>query len=268
MRERSRILFGMDNVIDLTSYDLIVINTSGGKDSSALMANVIERAEAQGVRDRVVLVHAVLAEEWGGTLELVERHAAQYDLPLYLAHANRSLLAAVEKRGMWPSRNARYCTSDHKRGPIEVVIRRLSKERGAKRVLNCLGIRSAESPARAKKKPFETNKRITIAARQVDTWYPIFDWSVKDVWAAIAKASIEIHPAYKLGMPRLSCMFCVFAPKAALMLAGRENPVLLQQYVDLEKKIGHSFTKNLSIAAVQAAIQNNEPAGAISTWEM
>lgn len=69
-------------------------------------------------------------------------------------------------------------------------------------------------------------------------------------------------------MPRLSCVFCVFAPKPALMLAGKHNPELLQQYVDLEREIDHKFTQNLSLVEIMEALQRGEDPGEIKTWEM
>ena len=33
----------------------------------------------------------------------------------------------------------------------------------------------------------------------------------------------------ELGMPRLSCALCIFAPKEALLLAGYHNPALLAE---------------------------------------
>ena len=52
---------------------------------------------------------------------------------------------------------------------------------------------------------------------------------------------MDYHHAYDLGMPRLSCVFCIFAPESALLVAGKHNPDLLKQYVAVEEKIGHSF---------------------------
>ena len=39
-----------------------------------------------------------------------------------------------------------------------------------------------------------------------------FTWKVEDVWARIKASGVEHHKAYDLGMSRLSCCFCVFAP--------------------------------------------------------
>jgi hypothetical protein len=69
-------------------------------------------------------------------------------------------------------------------------------------------------------------------------------------------------------MPRLSCVFCIFAPPAALMTAGRHNPELLAEYVQAETQMGHTFRKDFPIAKVQTAIANGEDWGRASAWTM
>lgn len=244
---------------NITWYDVILVNSSAGKDSQAMLDYVVGLADAAGVRDRVVVVHADLGRvEWTGTRALAETQARHYGARFEsVARPQGDLLAHVEKRGMWPSNKQRYCTSDHKRGQIATVITRLVAERKQThtRVLNCLGIRSEESAARAKKTPFTRDQRLTNSRRTVDTWYPIFDWTVDQVWSRIRTSGVPHHYAYDLGMPRLSCVFCVFAPTSALILAGTHNPDLLDQYVAVEQRIGHTFKHTLSLSAVRDAVR-------------
>ncbi len=42
----------------------------------------------------------------------------------------------------------------------------------------------------------------------------------------------------------MSCAFCVFASRDALMIAGHHNPELLAEYVAVEREIGWSFKRN------------------------
>ena len=77
-----------------------------------------------------------------------------------------------------------------------------------------------------------------------------------------------VHPSYRLGMPRLSCVFCIFAPKAALVLAAKHNPELMAEYVRVEQKIGHTFRPELSLAAVQAEAQAAQAAEPVADWAM
>ena len=137
------------------------------------------------------------------------------------------------------------------------------------RILNCMGLRAQESPARAKKVAVEENTRMSNNSRTVITWLPLLAWTEEQVWERIRQSGVRHHYAYDLGMPRLSCCFCIFAPKAALILAGRANPELLEQYVQVEKRIGHTFRKDLALAEIQEAILAGEQAGAMDgKWNM
>lgn len=251
----------------LASYDVILVNSSAGKDSQAMLDYVIELADAAGVRDRVVVVHCDLGEvEWHGTRELAEEHAAHYGVRFEIVRRGQGLLDQVAARGMWPDNKNRYCTSDHKRDQVAPLMTRLARElREAGlarpvRILNCQGIRAEESPEREKKTPFQVDRRATNGRKHVDLWYPIFAWSLATVWARCLQAGTRHHYAYDLGMSRLSCCFCIFAPKHALELAGRHNPALLDRYVAVEAAIGHTFRKDLTLASVRAAVRAGAPA--------
>ena len=63
----------MNSIFDLRSYDWIVINSSAGKDSQAMLDYVTHLARIAGVEDRIIVVHADLGRvEWKGTKELFE----------------------------------------------------------------------------------------------------------------------------------------------------------------------------------------------------
>lgn len=261
----------------LRDFDLILVNTSGGKDSQVSLDVVARQAEAEGVLDRVHAVHADLGRcEWAGTRELAEEQAAHYGIPFHvMKRPQGDLLEHVEARGKWPSSTARYCTSDHKRGQCAKVVTRLVKEwAGGRRcqVLNVFGFRAEESSARAKRQVVEENKRLTNSKRQVIDWLPIHEWTETQVWNHIRQTGVRHHAAYDHGMPRLSCVFCVFAPRAALLIAGKHNPDLLAEYCRVEEKIDHTFRKDFSIREIRDALAGGE-AGEISAddaagWNM
>lgn len=306
------------------SYDWIVVSSSAGKDSQAMLDYVCELSAAAGVLDRVVVVHCDLGRvEWKGTRELAQQQAERYGVRFVavwrrqgdllqhieemgffprpmtryctadhkrgqifraftqLASESRDgdLLQQVEARGMWPSPRQRYCTSDQKRAQVHRLFTALATHAhstGAAnvydrpvRILSCQGMRAEESPARAKRPPFQRDERASNGRRVVDNWLPIHDWKVGEVWARIraGKTADQVHPAYALGMPRLSCVFCIFAPKAALVLAGKHNPELLDEYVRVETKIGHRFRLELSLAEVREAVRAGE-AAPVADWKM
>ncbi len=243
--------------MNLNDYDLIMINSSAGKDSLTTLDYISRMADEQNFnRERIIVVHANLGRaEWKGTLELAEHQATCYGLRFEWISRKQGLLEQIVQRGKWPSSSCRYCTSDHKRDQISKVItkevRKLKLGRPVK-VLNVMGIRAQESPARAKKNPFSVNKRLTGkgTVKQVWDWFPIFDWHVDQVWESIRTAGVKHHWAYDIGMKRLSCVFCIFAPKKALEIAAEYNSELLDEYKEMERKMNHSFREDFSIAEV------------------
>lgn len=70
-------------------------------------------------------------------------------------------------------------------------------------------------------------------------------------------------------MPRLSCCFCIFAPKSALMIAAKANPELFEEYVKLEETMQHKFRMELSMVDVKKALESGEKPGSMTgNWNM
>jgi len=257
--------------LDLTTYDHIVINTSAGKDSQAMMDVVVKMAREQGVADRLVAVHCDLGRaEWQGTGDLAAEHAAHYNLRFEKVSRPQGDLvtqisqrrAALDKKGTpeapaWPSSAARYCTSDQKTGQVKKLHTRLADETRATgathtpRILDCLGLRAEESSERAKKNVHEHSKPKSSGRKHVDTWNPILAWLEGDVWAAIKAAGTRHHGAYDQGMRRLSCVFCVFGSKQDLLIAGRSNRDLLDTYIALEDSGAGTFQATRSLHEIR-----------------
>lgn len=275
--------------VDLTSYDYILINTSAGKDSLAMLDWLVERCDAVGVeRSRIVAVHADLGRvEWEGTRELAERQVRRYDAigdPIRFEVVRRErgdLLDQVVARHeslrargdtttpAWPSSTARYCTSDQKTSQVAKLLTRLVAELALDRpvrIPNCLGIRAAESPARAKKSALSLDSA-SNGKREVTRWLPIHDWTDAQVWDRLRSRELEVHPAYAAGMPRLSCCFCVLSSKPALVRAAQLNPELAQEYLAVERTVGHTFRQDLSIAEiVEEAARTPVGCGGVASW--
>lgn len=269
---------------DLTVFDWIEVSSSGGKDSHAMKAHVAELARAAGVLDRVVVVHADLGRvEWPGTPELVEAQARHLGLRfMKVKREQGDLLSQVEQLGKWPMPTQRYCTAMHKRGQILRALTALASETRAAlrgtaeanrpvRILNCVGLRAEESPGRARRPELVRDPRSSGKGTRkiVDVWLPIQNWTEAEVWAACRASGAPIHPAYDAGLPRASCVFCIFAPEAALQIAGLAHPELLAEYVRVEEKIGHTFKRHLPIAKVAADLAAGvRPTGHVQSWCM
>jgi 3'-phosphoadenosine 5'-phosphosulfate sulfotransferase (PAPS reductase)/FAD synthetase len=69
--------------MDLSAHHVVLINTSAGKDSLAMLDHVYSLALAQGATGRLQAVHCDLGRmEWAGTRELAEKQCARYGVPL------------------------------------------------------------------------------------------------------------------------------------------------------------------------------------------
>ena len=221
---------------------LIAISSSGGKDSQAmtiLLSRIVPR-------EQLLVVHAPLGEvEWQGTIAHVE-NTMPPGVSLILARvaSGKSLLERVEERGKWPDSARRWCTSYFKVTPIERELRRFLKAnpRFAGRLVSAMGLRRDESAARAKRVPWKRNDRNSRAGRQWFDWLPVFDLSADDVFRVIRDAGQAPHPAYGMGMSRLSCVFCIMASRTDLRTAAQLQPALYRRYVAIERRIGHTLS--------------------------
>jgi hypothetical protein len=194
------------------------------------------------------------------------------------ARPQGDLLEHVERLGKWPTPSTRYCTSDHKRGQIIKALTALAREAraagvvsdaGVVRVLNCVGLRAEESPGRRRRPALSRDRRASTKRRYVDVWLPIQDWGVERVWEACRASGAPVHPAYAAGLPRASCVLCIYAPEAALQVAGRLHPELLAEYAEVERRIGHTFKRRLPIAKVAADVAAGAaPSGPVASWCM
>lgn len=231
----------------IASGAVFFINDSGRKDSQAmriLLRDVVPTAQR-------VVIHASLGEvEWPGALEHAQAGAERDGSPFIVAKAVKTFFEMVEHRyavrpgpnsSCWPSADNRQCTSDLKRGPIEREVRRWLKARGVFKAVTCMGIRSQESPARAKLRPLERNARQSIAGREWWNWLPIHDLTKEQVFGVIRGAGEHPHPAYAAGNDRLSCMFCIMGSKNDLRNAAIANPDLYRRYVEIERRTGYTM---------------------------
>lgn len=256
------------------SADLLIIQTSGGKDSIVAMHRTVAAAKAAGCLHKVRVMHCDLGQaEWPGVRQLARRQAEHYGLPFIVVTPGRGFLGMVEDRQQWPDAQRRLCTSKLKRDPTGPVITAWVDELGLDRqaiVLNVMGVRGAESASRALKARLALDARNTSANRLVLTWNIIHELSELEVWQEIASNCLEYHPIYDTGLPRLSCVYCVLAGPNWLILATRVcfalELSLPETYAALERRIGHSFKQDFTLNAIIAAARMLDALDGPITW--
>ena len=245
---------------------LFVVSHSGGKDSQALALFI----EANVPAGQIVYVHATLGRyEWAGVIEHIEgtiNGTVELAQAIDKTGADKDFGTLVLSRSMFPSPTTRNCTSDLKRGPIAKVIRRIAKTRGLSLIVECTGVRALESDTRRRStvQCFTFDARNSKAGREWYSLAPIADWTIEQVWAAIADAGQEPHAVYAMGMSRLSCCFCIMGSKADQKLAAELRPELYAELVALEQHVGHTMSMTrepletvTGIAADQVAVRRH-----------
>lgn len=114
--------------------------------------------------------------------------------------------------GRFPGTKTRFCTDETKLIPM-MHRKRPLLDAGVP-VIDWIGERADESPARAKKPPIQST-RYTSGARQV-LYRPIFRWSAADAFAISARHGLRHNPLYTMGMSRVGCSTCIMVRKHEL----------------------------------------------------
>lgn len=233
----------------------LVINMSGGKDSSWMLAELCRKypnAKKYVVYADTGFEHVkpVSAEEWSRQI------AARFGLPLYVVrNKNKTYLQMVERRKMFPSPQYRQCTSDLKRDPINTWIRQSIKNGliSERFVVNCTGIRADESVSRSKQKPLSRNRRLSTAGRRVWNWMPIFRATLAEVLEGLRDREIPLHPVYVYAggyLRRFSCRVCIFSTDADLHAIRANDPEAFDLVASLEQRIGYTMRPGKSLVQI------------------
>lgn len=217
----------------------LVINFSGGKDSSAMLAYLCEQYPS-------VKKHVVMADTGWEHTDAVEWSRGivdRFGLPLHVvSNPNKTFLSMVENRGKFPAPAQRQCTSDLKRDPINTWIRNNCGDL----VFSCMGIRAEESVGRSRMPILCKDPRMTNGVRTMYRWNPILNWTEAQVRAYLAEREIPLHPVYQY-LRRFSCRVCIFMNQHDLRQVKQYDPEAFATIAALEKKIGFTMQPGQSI---------------------
>ncbi len=223
----------------------LVINFSGGKDSCAMLAHIVENYP-------LVKKHVVFADtgwEHNGAEDWCRSIVEGFGLKLNVVrNPNKDFFGMVAHRQKFPSPSYRQCTSDLKRGPIQTWIRQNIKDPV---VVSAMGLRAEESSARAKKSRLTRNKSMTNSKRTVWDWLPIQEWKEEKVFSYLAEKEIPLHPVYKY-LTRFSCQVCIFLGAKELAAVERHNPEAIEKIARVEEEIGFTMKPEGSVRSIIA----------------
>ncbi|WP_234041633.1 phosphoadenosine phosphosulfate reductase family protein [Erythrobacter aureus] len=221
-------------------------------------------------RERRLLIHADLGRaEWRSTPAAIEKQAAQLGLPLAVVRRTAGdMVARWEQRyalgleqytelklgrmrSPWSAASLRFCTAEMKR---DVLHRHLRSQYPGETIVSALGIRHAESSARAKTPVSKVDAKLKRAdGTNGILWHPSIHISTEDVFAYHREHDLHLHEAYTLhGASRVSCAFCVIASLNDLTVAAgvESNRELFDHLVGMELETGFSFQQGRWLADV------------------
>lgn len=232
------------------NWDAVVVNISGGKDSSALMVWALENFP----REKLHFLHAEIDIDWKETLPMVHAQAKHFGVEAIVVkavHADGSPKGFISKllsprksrktgeigEQKFPDKPNRWCTSELKVAPIHKWI----KNNLEGKILNLMGERGEESKDRSELEDVRKNEKLTLAGREVWDCSPLLDYTESDVWKVIHQKKIPIHPCYGWGVTRASCAICIFSSNEDIQIAQKHAPEIVARYVEAEAKIEHTF---------------------------
>lgn len=255
--------------LDYSTYDTVIVFFSGGKDSTAALLSIL----ADGCpKEKIELWHHEVdgredgfLMDWKVTSSYCQAFGDAFGLPVYFSWREggfkREMLRNNQATGKifyedqnhkiqstggkgkpgtrlkFPQVSAdlstRWCSAYLKIDVATAAIRNQARFTG-KRTLVVSGERGQESSNRAKYAVLEP-ARSHSSTRHVDHYRPILSWTEEQVWTAIARYKIRVHPAYYLGFGRVSCAFCIFGNADQMLsafLIQPEEGTMIGQYED------------------------------------
>lgn len=223
----------------------LVINFSGGKDSTAMLAWICENYP--NVPKHVVMAdtgweHKEVPGKWCSAIDWSIGIVAMFGLELHIVrNPNKTFLQMVERRGMFPGMGeTRCCTSDLKRDPVHTWIRQRwpARRHDARNpdIVSCMGLRAQESTARAQRPCLIPLDRIDHARRPVWDWNPILGWTEEQVLDYLCERDIPIHPVYE-HVNRFSCRICIYMTPKNVQAMFEVTPEDIDLIAELEQRI-------------------------------
>lgn len=268
----------------LASYDHIIVAFSGGKDSLACLLWLLEQGVP---KEKIELWHHDVDGQEGSTLmdwpctrDYCRVVAAAFGVALYFSWKMGGFEGEMLRDGtataptkfetpdgtrtaggngpagtrlkfpqVSPDLSVRWCSAYLKIDVGATALRNQERFNG-KRTLFVTGERAEESPGRAKYKTFEPHRadgRDGKKKRHVDQLRPVHGWTERQVWDAIERHSVNVHPAYRLGWGRVSCAACIFGNADQMASLRAINEGQFNANASYETRFGVTIKRKLNV---------------------
>lgn len=202
----------------------VIASISGGKDSAAMSLYLRELGIEH---DRVF---CDTGWEHAKTYDYLRGELARVLGPIVEIRGDLLMPDLVRKKGMFPSRTRRFCTTELKVLPLQRYIRKLQDEFGD--VVDAVGIRAAESQARAKMPEWEWSDGFDC-----EVWRPLIRWTEQEVIDIHSRHGLRPNPLYLDGARRVGCWPCIHARKEEIRHIADVDPGRIDEIRALEADV-------------------------------
>lgn len=275
------------SVIDVQSYDKILVAFSGGKDSLACLLKLLSLLPVWQWNKIEIHHHLVDGRgaskfmDWAVTSDYCKAVSDHFGLEYYESWREggfereilkdndvsggyyfdtpegtryKSSTAGPNTRLKFPQVTAdlrtRWCSGFLKIDLMDILIRNQDRFR-EQRTLVITGERGEESAGRAKYETFEPHRADLRNGkrytRHIDHWRPILDWEEKKVWDIIEAHNIVPHPCYYLGWGRCSCAGCIFGNADMFKSLQYYNGEQFNKLADYEERFDFTMKRDISL---------------------
>lgn len=210
----------------------IIVNFSGGKDSSTALhvtLEALERVEAVFMDSSIMLP---------GSVDFVKRFCDEMDVRLHVAnpvkHYYGSFFDVIRRKGYFPCISDSWCKKDLKLRPQRAYLRTIY---GNRHVYKITGIRMFESTRRMK--IYGDRRYIEPDHEHSGSFvvHPLIDWKNEDVESYLKSTGLPINPQYeRFGIS--GCKWCPFYQKKIYERILHKRPNILDDVIELEREIG------------------------------
>lgn len=189
----------------------VIASVSGGKDSAAMSLHLTEL----GIDHERVFMDTGWESDL--TYEYLRGPLTAKLGPITEIRADIDFLGLVRKKGLFPSRVMRFCTTELKVFPIRKYIAE-RVEQGIE-IVNVVGIRRDESKARSKMAEWEWDDGFDC-----EIWRPLVKWTKDDVIKIHERHNLPLNPLYALGAGRVGCWPCIHSGKKEIAVVAKHDP--------------------------------------------
>ena len=216
--------------------DKVIVNFSGGKDSTVAILKVLEAYP----KDKVVLCYQDTGAEYPETLSFVEGMATLFELPLVVLKRYEDFWELARRLRHFPRRTMRNCTLYLKVRELNKWVR-ANRESLGNEIIIVNGIRGEESLSRSKMSEWRLHETtLKDGSFTAKVWLPCLHLKEKEIYDIIEAEGLPLHPCYEFAR-RCNCWCCIFASNHTVRGYAEMHPDLYEKACLVEDEIKHKW---------------------------